>query len=154
MAQEIERKFLLKNNDWKKEVERSHTIQQGYLSTDPDRTVRVRIKDKKGLITIKGKTQGMSRAEFEYEIPIRDAKELIKLCLSPIIHKIRYIISHKNLEWEIDVFLGENQGLALAEVELESEGQEVFFPPWIGQEVTHDMRYYNSNLIKLPFSKW
>ncbi len=154
MAQEIERKFLLKNNDWKKEVERSYAIRQGYLSLDPKRTVRIRIKDRKGIITIKGKTQGISRAEYEYEIPIQDAKELIELCHSPIIHKIRYIVPYKNLGWEIDIFQDENQGLVLAEVELESEEQEVFLPPWIGEEVTDDMKYYNANLINLPFTKW
>ncbi|MGB1217100.1 MAG: CYTH domain-containing protein [Saprospiraceae bacterium] len=154
MAQEIERKFLLKNSNWRKEVEKSYTIQQGYLSTDKKRTVRIRIKDTKGIITIKGETQGMSRLEFEYEIPLTDGNELIGLCHSPIIKKTRHIITHENLIWEIDVFEGKNQGLILAEVELESEEQKIILPTWIGQEVTDDVRYYNSNLVAFPFSEW
>ncbi len=154
MAKEIERKFLLKNEDWKSQVDKSFSIKQGYLSTNPERTVRIRIKNKKGILTIKGITKGISRLEYEYEIPFQDAMELIDLCEKPIIEKVRYIVIDDKLKWEIDIFEGENKGLELAEVELETENQKINLPNWIDREVTSDRRYYNSSLIKMPFKDW
>jgi adenylate cyclase len=152
MAKEIERKFLVKDN-WQPQAA-GITIAQGYLSTVPERTVRVRIKGDKGYLTIKGKNQGISRAEFEYEIPLADAEELLKLAEQPILSKVRYLEQHGNRLWEIDVFAGENQGLVVAEVELPDEGADFSRPVWLGQEVSGDVRYYNANLIKNPFSLW
>lgn len=152
MAKEIERKFLVQAN-WQPQDE-GIKIAQGYLSTVPERTVRVRIKGDKGYLTIKGKNQGISRAEFEYEIPIGDAEELLKLAEQPILSKTRYLEQHGNRLWEIDVFAGENQGLVVAEVELPDEQAEFSRPDWLGQEVSGDVRYYNANLIKKPFSLW
>jgi adenylate cyclase len=152
MAKEIERKFLVKDN-WQPQAA-GITIAQGYLSTVPERTVRVRIKGDKGYLTIKGKNQGISRAEFEYEIPLADAEELLKLAEQPILSKVRYLEQHGNRLWEIDVFAGENQGLVVAEVELPDEQAEFSRPDWLGQEVSGDVRYYNANLIKFPFSLW
>ena len=152
MAKEIERKFLVQAS-WQPQDE-GIKIAQGYLSTVPERTVRVRIKGDKGYLTIKGKNQGISRAEFEYEIPIGDAEELLKLAEQPILSKTRYLEQHGNRLWEIDVFAGENQGLVVAEVELPDEQAEVSRPDWLGQEVSGDVRYYNANLIKKPFSLW
>ena len=152
MAKEIERKFLVQAS-WKPQDE-GIKIAQGYLSTVPERTVRVRIKGDKGYLTIKGKNQGISRAEFEYEIPLGDAEELLKLAEQPILSKTRYLEQHGNRLWEIDVFAGENQGLVVAEVELPDEQAEFSRPDWLGQEVSGDVRYYNANLIKNPFSLW
>ena len=152
MAKEIERKFLVQAS-WQPQDE-GIKIAQGHLSTVPERTVRVRIKGDKGYLTIKGKNQGISRAEFEYEIPIGDAEELLKLAEQPILSKTRYLEQHGNRLWEIDVFAGENQGLVVAEVELPDEQAEFSRPDWLGQEVSGDVRYYNANLIKKPFSLW
>ena len=152
MAKEIERKFLVKDS-WQPQAA-GITIAQGYLSTVPERTVRVRIKGDKGYLTIKGKNQGISRAEFEYEIPLADAEELLKLAEQPILSKVRYLEQHGNRLWEIDVFAGENQGLVVAEVELPDERADFSRPDWLGQEVSGDVRYYNANLIKNPFSLW
>jgi adenylate cyclase len=152
MAKEIERKFFVKDN-WQPQAA-GITIAQGYLSTVAERTVRVRIKGDKGYLTIKGKNQGISRVEFEYEIPLADAEELLKLAEQPILSKVRYLEQHGNRLWEIDVFAGENQGLVVAEVELPDEGADFSRPVWLGQEVSGDVRYYNANLIKNPFSLW
>lgn len=154
MGIEIERKFLLKNSDWKKEISKSIEIRQAYLSLDKERTVRVRLKGEKGIITIKGQSQNISRQEFEYEIPKADAIVLLELCHRPMIEKIRYEVVHEGLTWEIDEFSGENEGLILAEVELESEDQIFNKPTWIGKEVSDDIRYYNSSLVKLSFRDW
>ena len=152
MAKEIERKFLVQAS-WQPQDE-GIKIAQGYLSTVPERTVRVRIKGDKGYLTIKGKNQGISRTEFEYEIPRSHAEELLKLAEQPILSKTRYLEQHGNRLWEIDVFAGENQGLVVAEVELPDEQAEFSRPDWLGQEVSGDVRYYNANLIKKPFSLW
>jgi len=154
MAKEIERKFLLKNDQWKEAVKSQSEIKQGYLNDDPNRAVRIRIKDKKGILTIKGKTTGFTRSEFEYEIPYPDALELLKLCNQPIIEKVRYHVLQQDLLWEIDIFEGDNNGLQIAEVELESENQLIKKPDWIGNEVTDDTRYYNLSLMKNPFCNW
>jgi adenylate cyclase len=154
MPLEIERKFLLTNTDWKPQTQRSIVIKQGYLSAVSERTVRVRIADEKGILTIKGKNEGATRAEFEYEIPKEEALELIELCEKPIIEKTRHEVSINNKVWEIDEFEGENQGLVVAEIELESENEKVELPTWIGKEVTDEKKYYNSSLINYPFSFW
>lgn len=154
MAKEIERKYRLKNNNWKSQVKTSHTIKQGYLNLEPTRTVRVRIIDNKALLTIKGKNIKTTRLEFEYQIPIDDALQLLQLCEKPLLEKTRHEVHLDNLIWEIDEFEGDNQGLTIAEVELQNENQKINLPPWIDQEVSHDPRYYNSNLIKKPYKNW
>ncbi len=151
---EIERKFLVKNNTWRKGV-KGVNYQQGYLSTDSSRTVRVRLEGKAGKLTIKGRKKGISGDEFEYDIPAQDAKYLLKnLCKQPIILKKRYKVNFKGLVWEVDVFEGENMGLVIAEVELKNENHKIKFPSWIGKEVTSDRRFRNANLVSHPFSKW
>lgn len=153
MGLEIERKFLVNHSLWQP-PNNGILYRQGYIYTRNGNTVRVRIAGDKGYLTLKGKTQGMARSEFEYEIPLDDAKEMLDiLCDRPLIEKIRYKIKVDNLIWEIDEFLGDNQGLLLAEVELSSEHQEVNLPLWITEEVTQDSRYYNSNLAKNPYSE-
>ncbi len=154
MGIEIERKFLLKNNTWKTLAQTAEPIQQGYLNLDPVRTVRVRIKKGKGFLTIKGKTTHTTRQEFEYEIPLNEAQELLNLCVFSIIEKTRYLVVYDNCTWEIDVFEGDNQGLEVAEIELESEDQVLKLPNWIGAEVSHEARYYNANLVTTPFKDW
>ena len=154
MATEIERKFLLKNSDWKKEISTSMEIRQGYLSLDKERTVRIRVKGEKGILTIKGTTENVSRKEFEYEIPKEDAEQLLELCHRPLIEKIRSEVIHEGMTWEIDEFIGENEGLIVAEIELESENQAFEIPNWIGKEVSDDARYYNSNLVKQSYGNW
>ena len=154
MGQEIERKFLLANDGWRENATGT-VFRQGYLSTDPDRNVRVRIKGEKAFLTIKGRTEGVSRLEFEYEIPLDEAQDLLDtLCHKPLIEKTRYKVHIDGLVWEIDEFEGENRGLILAEVELESEDQAFERPSWLGREVSDDTRYYNSNLVANPFSRW
>ena len=152
MAKEIERKFLVKDS-WQPQST-GIKIAQGYLSTVPERTVRVRIKGEKGYLTIKGKNVGVSRAEYEYEIPRQDAEEMLQLAEQPILVKTRYLEQQGEFTWEVDVFAGENQGLVVAEIELPAEDAEFSRPAWLGQEVSGDVRYYNANLIKCPFSLW
>jgi adenylate cyclase len=154
MAIEIERKFLIKNNDWKTHVQTTQVIKQGYLSLDMDRTVRVRLVGNFAQLTIKSKTIGNSRHEFEYEIPVEDAQALVKMCIPPILDKTRHLVLHDNLTWEVDIFSGENEGLRVAEVELDSENTALNLPDWVGQEVSGDARYYNANLIQHPFCQW
>jgi CYTH domain-containing protein len=127
---------------------------QGYLSTVKERTVRVRTVDDRGYLTIKGVTVGATRKEFEYDIPADDAVLLLELCEQPLVEKVRYKIPFGGLTWEVDEFEGVNQGLVVAECELSSEDQRIESPPWIGEEVTGDPRYFNSNLIAHPFTKW
>lgn len=154
MGVEIERKYLVKGTDWK-EAARGQFYRQGYLSSHPDRTVRVRTVEDQAYLTIKGKTSGASRPEYEYPIPYPDAIELLNhLCEKPVIEKVRYKIAYQGLLWEVDEFQGENQGLVVAEVELIDENQAISLPPWIDREVTTDKRYYNANLFKHPFSQW
>lgn len=154
MALEIERKFLLKNNGWKAVADDGTVLKQAYLNTDPERTVRIRIKKDKGYLTIKGKTVKSTRQEFEYEIPFDEANDLLQLCEAPIIEKTRYLVEVNELTWEIDIFEGVNAGLEVAEIELTNEDQQVILPNWIGKEVTDDARYYNSSLVSCPFSLW
>ena len=153
MGTEIERKFLVKEGSWREAA--AETYRQGYLSTVKERTVRVRTIGDKGYLTIKGISVGASRLEFEYEIPVADAEELLDcLCEKPLIEKNRYKLDHGGLTWEVDVFFGDNEGLVVAEVELQSENQVFEKPDWVTEEVTHDPRYFNANLISNPYSGW
>ena len=154
MAEEIERKFLVAGEDWRA-LSRGTRYRQGYLSTVKERTVRVRTVGDKGFLTIKGVTIGATRSEYEYEIPAADADEMLDdLCEKPIIEKNRYKILLDDVTWEVDEFLGVNDGLVVAEVELQSEDQSFPKPDWIGEEVTDDPRYFNANLVARPFSTW
>lgn len=154
MGVEIERKFLLVGDAWRTLGE-PVLLRQGYLSSNPDRTVRVRIEGGQGTMTIKGRSVGATRAEWEYPIPLQDASELLdRLCEQPIIEKYRRRIAIGAHTWEVDEFLGANQGLVVAEIELDAEEQQFDKPEWVGQEVTDDRRYFNSSLIRNPFSNW
>lgn len=152
---EIERKFLV-NGDFKPYAHKHERITQGYLSSVPERTVRIRIKGDKAYITIKGKgnESGMSRYEWEKEISTHEASELIKLCEPGIIDKTRYYIKNGELTFEVDEFYGDNQGLVIAEIELNDENEIFNHPDWLGEEVTGDKRYYNAYLAKHPFAQW
>ena len=153
MAFEIERKFLLKEGAWRNEKGTKYC--QGYLSSVKERTVRVRIIDDNGYLTVKSISRGAVRVEYEYEIPGAEAEAMLfDLCEKPLIEKMRYKIEFNGLVWEADEFLGENQGLLVAEVELESEDQSFVKPEWVGEEVTGDPKYFNANLIHHPYSKW
>ena len=152
MATEIERKFLVKEGIWRQA--KGTGYRQGYLNSAKERIVRVRTIEDKGYLTIKGITVGASRMEFEYEIPRQDADALLDICEKPLIEKNRYKVEHDAFVWEVDEFFGENQGLTVAELELESEDQYFPKPDWVGEEVTGDPRYFNSNLIKSPYTKW
>ena len=154
MAKEIERKFLVKGDSWRSQGH-GRRYRQGYLSTVKERTVRVRTAGDRGFITVKGINVGPTRAEYEYEIPLADANEMLDhLCERPLIEKTRYRILSGDVVWEVDEFDGVNRGLITAEVELKSEDQTVSLPDWIGQEVSDDPRYYNANLVARPFSAW
>lgn len=154
MGKEIERKFLVKGDAWR-QLAKGVPYRQGYLSTVKERTVRVRTVGDRGFLTIKGVTVGATRAEYEYEIPLQDANEMLtNLCEKPLIEKNRYTIDLGPVTWEIDEFFGDNQGLIVAEVELQDEAQKLDFPPWIGEEVTGQPQYFNANLIKKPFTTW
>lgn len=150
---EIERKFLVSADKWNPRTE-GLRLKQGYLSVIPERTVRVRVAGDKAFLTIKGKSVGIKRTEFEYEIPKKEGEVLLKMCLDYPVEKVRYKERINSLVWEIDVFEGMNNGLILAEVELENENQEVQIPFWINKEVSDDFRYYNSNLSSHPYSMW
>lgn len=152
MAKEIERKFLTTGEQWRTATPIYYC--QGYLNRDKQRTVRVRIAGDKAMLTVKGLTTGASRDEFEYDIPIDDAKTMLAMCEQPLIEKNRRIVHHEGLDWEVDEFLGLNEGLVVAEVELESENQVFQTPKWVGDEVTNDPRYFNSSLSSKPFTKW
>jgi adenylate cyclase len=154
MAKEIERKFLVKGEKWKA-AGPGTVYRQGYLSSVKERVVRVRTIEKKGFLTIKGITKGLSRSEFEYEISVEDANTMLdEICEKPLIEKKRYKITVGVLVFEVDEFFGENEGLVVAEVELADEKQKIDFPAWIGAEVSGDPRYFNSNLIQHPYKKW
>jgi adenylate cyclase len=153
---EIERKFLVNSNDFKTEAFTQNRIAQGYLSSAPERTVRVRIKGNKGFLTIKGVSNesGLSRFEWEKEIPLEDAQKLLLLCEEGVIDKTRFEIRMGNHIFEVDEFYGKNEGLIMAEIELKSETESFEKPSWLGKEVTGDNRYYNSFLSKNPFKNW
>ena len=155
MAQEIERKFLVKG-DFKSEVFKSTRITQGYLSSVPERTVRVRVKGAKGFITIKGigNESGASRFEWEKEIPVDEVRELLKICEPGVIDKTRYLVKNGDFTFEVDEFYGDNDGLTVAEIELPDEQAQFNRPAWLGEEVTGDVRFYNSMLMKNPYKNW
>ena len=154
MGKEIERKFLLVGDEWKQLAKGTH-YRQGYLNSAKERTVRIRTIDDKAFLTIKGVTVGATRAEYEYPISHADCTAMLDtLAERPIIEKRRYKIPYGGLTWEVDEFLGENDGLVVAEVELESEDQKFDKPSWVGEEVSGDPRYFNSNLVKNPYSTW
>ena len=152
MAIEIERKFLVLGDAWRQA--NPLRLPQGYLNRDKARTVRVRIAGEQAFLTIKGASRGATRAEFEYEIPLQDAEQLLALSDGPVVEKFRHVLDYQGLTWEVDEFLGDNAGLVVAEVELASEAQPIELPDWVGEGVTHDVRYFNSNLAAHPFSRW
>jgi adenylate cyclase len=153
MGAEIERKFRVVSDVWRDGTP-GVRIAQGYLTQDPDRTVRVRVAGERGYLTIKGRSRGISRAEYEYEIPVAEARELLALCLPSVIDKTRHRVPHGDHVWEVDVFHGDNAGLIIAEVELENESISPEIPAWAGEEVSADNRYFNSCLAKEPYAKW
>lgn len=152
MASQTERRFLLESDEWRQLADKGIAYEQGYLSIDPERNVRVRIGDSQAKLTIKGEAQGNTRPEFEYPIPLGDGEQLEKLCLKPILEKTRYTLQQNGLTWEIDEYAGENKGLVVAEVETEEPIDEI--PPWIGTEISGDDRYRNINLVEHPFGSW
>lgn len=156
MKQEIERKFLVTGDSWRKEAGSGISCRQGYISAGPSPvTVRVRLLGEQGFLTIKGPTQGISRPEMEYEIPAADAEYMLAhLCAGGLVSKVRYILIRNGLRWEIDEFSGANQGLIVAEVELEREDQTFEKPAWLGEEVSLDRRYTNAALARHPFTQW
>lgn len=152
MGIEIERKFLVSGDAWRNNS--GVLYRQGYLNRDKARTVRVRLAGDAAYLTVKGQSTGASRAEFEYPIPCADAVALLALCDGPLIEKTRYIVLHAGMRWEVDEFAGDNAGLVVAELELASEDQAFEHPAWLGAEVTHNARYFNSNLATHPFRVW
>ncbi|MCH9048198.1 MAG: CYTH domain-containing protein [Proteobacteria bacterium] len=155
MATEIERKFLVLNDDWRGIVESDMQIIQAYLASSEFSSTRIRIQGNKANINIKSATLGITRTEFEYAIPVDDAQLMIDdLCIKPVIEKTRYIVEHINHTWEIDVFSGDNKGLIVAEIELSSPDETFEKPSWIGEEVSNDARYYNVCLVKKPYKTW
>ncbi|TVQ28817.1 MAG: CYTH domain-containing protein [Wenzhouxiangella sp.] len=154
MATEIERKFLVKGDEYREQAQ-GRRYRQAYLSTDKERVVRVRVVDQEAWLTIKGRTRGVSRAEFEYPIPVEDAIDMLEnLCQQPVIDKTRYRLPLGDHVWEIDEFHGVNDGLVVAEIELEDEDQPFEKPDWLGDEVSGDPRYFNANLIAHPYRDW
>jgi adenylate cyclase len=154
MATEIERKFLVRPGAWTPRDAGTH-FKQGYLNSQKERIVRVRIEGTRAKLTIKGQTCGVTRSEFEYPLPLADARILLdELCERPLIDKHRYLEHHGRHTWEIDVFHGDNEGLIVAEVELDAEDDVLQLPPWAGEEVSSDPKYFNSSLLKRPFKDW
>lgn len=153
MPIEIERKFLLNNDNWRKGASGTD-YRQGYLSVDPQRSVRIRLNGEQAWLSIKGAAEGIARPEFEYPIPFADAEAIIDLCLPSVIEKTRYVIKLGRHSWEIDEFHGANEGLLLAEIELEHADEAFEKPDWLGEEVTHDPRYYNAALSANPYGRW
>ncbi|MDX9882199.1 MAG: CYTH domain-containing protein [Prolixibacteraceae bacterium] len=153
MPLEIERKFLVIKEKMAIHVSGMYLC-QAYLTDDPGRTVRIRIAGEQAFLTIKGPVNSISRSEFEYPVPVSEAREIMKLAIFPPVEKTRYKIRHEDFWWELDIFHGSNEGLLLAELELDSEDQEITLPPWIGREVSGDPRYFNSYLAKFPFRTW
>lgn len=153
MAAEIERKFLVTGGSWN-DGSPGIRIAQGYLSLDPDRCVRVRLAGDEAWLTIKGRSEGITRAEFEYAIPPQEARDLLEICLPSVIDKTRHRIPFGGHVWEVDVFHGANDGLVIAEVELDDAADSPELPPWVGAEVSSDLRYYNANLATRPFGAW
>lgn len=155
MAIEIEHKFLLASDAWREQVSHSVIYKQGYLSSQPTSSIRVRISDNQAWLNIKSATIGTQRLEYEYDIPLTDANELLEqLCRKPIIEKLRHFVTYDNKLWEIDEFFGDNAGLIVAEIELDNINENFTKPEWLGEEVTHDVHYYNNNLANYPYSMW
>lgn len=155
MKQEIERKYLVKKDVWEQmDKPQGSLYRQGYLTSDTSKTIRVRIIPEKGFLTIKGVNKGISRTEFEYEIPISEAKTLIDDFSMNEVSKTRYIIPFNGKLWEVDEFVGDNQGLLIAEIELTEENEPFDIPSWVGDEITHEDRYYNVNLAINPYKNW
>lgn len=154
MGREIERKFLLRDDSWRQNSQSKSLFRQAYLNSDPERTVRVRIQDELAFLTIKGKTDGITRSEFEYAIPLADARQLLALCETEALEKYRHTLDYQGHRWEIDEFVGVNAGLVVAEIELVDEQESFIHPPWLGEEISHDPRYFNSALSRKPFSRW
>ena len=152
MCIEIERKFLVVGDEWRAAPPVAYA--QGYLNRDKQRTVRVRIVQDAAWLTVKGASVGATRAEFEYPIPVADAEALLALCDGPLVRKLRRVVVHAGATWEVDEFQGDNAGLVVAEIELDAEDAAFERPAWLGAEVTHDARYFNSNLAAAPFSTW
>lgn len=155
MATEIERKFLVVSDRWREQAQRGTAFRQGYLVGAKHASVRVRIEGEKANLNIKSATLGVHRQEFEYPIPLEDAREMLDtLCEKPLIEKTRYLVAFEGYTWEVDVFEGDNAGLVVAEVELSSEDEQPPLPAWVGEEVSHDPRYYNVCLVKHPYKDW
>ncbi len=152
MGIEIERKFLVKDDSWRAAADDGLECRQGYLAAEKGKTVRVRIMGTEAFLTIKGAMAGISRAEFEYEIPPSDAEALLALCGGAVVEKRRHLVNHGGMVWEVDVFGGAHAGLVLAEIELEREDQEFELPGWAGEEVSRDPRYFNAVLAQRPRS--
>ncbi|HKK04152.1 MAG TPA: CYTH domain-containing protein [Gammaproteobacteria bacterium] len=154
MATEIERKFLVSSAEWKGDAV-GHRLQQGYLSLDKARTIRVRVAEERAWINIKGLTRGITRSEFEYPVPLEDARRMLdELCIRPVIDKTRYLIPCGRHRWEVDEFHGRNAGLVIAEIELAREDEDFERPHWLGEEVSGDPRYFNASLVTRPFLDW
>ncbi|MGE5474079.1 MAG: CYTH domain-containing protein [Ignavibacteriales bacterium] len=154
MGKEIERKFLVSSDRYKEGANAAY-FKQGYICSDINHVVRIRVNGQKAFITIKGELKGTARAEYEYSIPVNDALEMLEtLCEKPLIEKTRFKVDYKGFLWEVDEFYGDNEGLIIAEIELKEENTEFPKPDWLGEEVTQDMRYYNSNLAKNPYRAW
>jgi adenylate cyclase len=152
---EIERKFLLVADSWRSQVVgQPRRLSQGYLFSDPRKSVRVRLAGDSATLTVKGTRSGISRLEFQYPIPPADAARLLALCQGPLIDKTRHIVHHAGMKWEIDIFHGDNEGLRIAEIELEHEDQPIDLPEWVGEEVSHDPKFYNSELTRHPYCSW
>lgn len=155
MAKEIERKFRVRSDDWRVLVERSTLLRQGYLANTERASIRVRLAAERALLSVKGMEPGLSRDEYEVPLPMTDAREMLdRLCEGMPIEKWRHIVTHQGSEWEIDEFLGENAGLVIAELELDSEDAPFARPAWLGTEVTHEERYYNFRLSQKPYRHW
>jgi adenylate cyclase len=152
--QEIERKFLVLNNDFMQESYENYVIKQGFISNDPERVVRIRIARNQGFLTIKGKNNGIERFEWEKEITLEEATLLLTICKKPILEKTRFLVNFQSFIYEIDVFEAENKGLIVAELELKNANQSFEKPNWLGKEVSDDIKYYNSNLLENPFKNW
>ena len=155
MATEIEHKFLLRNDRWRHQIERSVRMRQGYLTSDARCSVRVRVADHQGFLNIKSGTLGIQRSEYEYTIPLAEAEEILDtLCEQPLLEKTRHFVHYGDHLWEIDEFAGANTGLIVAEVELSRPDEPFKRPEWVGEDVSHDIRYYNSQLARHPYANW
>ena len=155
MPSEIERKFLVVGDDWRSAVSSSTRIVQGYLASTPEVTVRVRVRGERAYLTIKGRSSGISRSEYEFDIPVADAEAMLTdLAQGPVIEKTRHLLEVDGHTWELDVFAGANEGLVMAEIELGSADEQFTVPSWAGRDVSDDARYYNVNLARTPYSHW